>query len=192
LLTGACGCGDRPRVVVRDVMSVRNELVDAMLKITDEPSAKSVYSSEIKKLQKKWDESIRKRLEEWQAKINSQEKGIKRATPDLKAGQATDAVRSANPEFSEAEDAADEFRDEIKATTNRLNRQLKRIGEIFDKVRPGSKDEAKGLKDVLSSPPIFGTRVVGADNVDWGPPLRVFTVGYKPPPLYKHKGAVQE
>ncbi len=191
-LACACGCGDSPRVTDRDVMSVRNEFVDALLKITDEPSAKKIYDEDIKKLQKKWDEGgVRKRLEEWQAKINSQEKSLKR-TAGLKAGQETEAMRSANPEFFGAQDAAEDFESEIKATAVRLDRQLKRIGAIFDQVRTGSKDNVKGLTDVLTAAPIFGTRIPGGSDVDWGPPLRIMTVPMKVVPLYKHKGATKE
>ena len=193
LLACVCGCGDSPRVVNRDTMSVRNEFVDSLLKITDEASAKSVYNDEIKKLQKKWDEGgIRKRLEEWQVKINSEEKGLKRTAANLKAGQETDAQRSANPVFFEAQDASEDSEKEIKATAVRLDRQLKRIGAIFDKARTGSKDDAKGLTEVLTAATIFGTRVPGASEVDWGPPLRVMTVTFKTVPLYKHKGTTKE
>jgi hypothetical protein len=194
-LACACGCGDSPRVLDRDMICLRNEFVDALLKVTDEASAKKVYEEDIKKLQKKYDDGgVRKRMEEWQTKINSQEKSLKNASRNapLKAGQESDAMRSANPEFFEAQDAAEDYANEIKATSVRLDRQLKRIGAIFDQVRTGSKDNGKPLTDVLMAATVFATRVSGGNDVDWGPPLRVMTVAIKVVPLYKHKGAAKE
>jgi hypothetical protein len=183
LLTCACGCGDSPRAAVRDVLSVRNEFVDVLLKVKDEATAKDVANNEVKKLQKKWDDSIRKRLEEWQAKINSQEKSLKRNPGFSAKSGESETLRGNFPEYFEAQDAEEDKTEEIKATAKRLDSQLKRIREIYDKVR--SQADVKGLVDILAAAQIFGSRPLGSEDVEWGPPLRLSTVTIKTVPLRK-------
>jgi hypothetical protein len=196
----ACGCGDGPRVVVRDVQSARNELVDTLLKVTDEASAKQVADTDLKKIQKRWEEGIRKRLEEYQNKIRSQEKGLQRNVRFKavleKGGVVTrddfpTELQTENPEFFEAQDAEQDRADEIKATAKRLDSQLKRIGQLFEKLYRGSKSDVKGLIEVLTAAQVLGTRDQ-SNETDWGPPLRLVTVKITVVPLRKQKGATPE
>ena len=200
LLTCACGCGDGPRVVVRDVLSARNEFVDTLLKVSDEASAKTVSDIELKKIQKRWDEGIRKRLEEYQNKIRSQEKSLQR-NARFKAVLERGGVitrddfpkdlQNENPEFFEAQDAEDDRADEIKATAKRLDNQLKRLGQLFEKQFTGSKADVKGLIECMSAAQFLGTRDQTGET-DWGPPLRLVAVKITVVPLRKQKGATPE
>lgn len=55
LLLSAAGCGDTPHIIFRDAITLRNEVADVMLKVTDEESAKTVWDTQVGLLKKKWD-----------------------------------------------------------------------------------------------------------------------------------------
>ena len=101
-LGAACGCGDSPNMTLRDTLNARNELVDVLLKVNDDESARTASATEVKKIQKRWDDGIRKRLEELQKNLDSAERSVTRRRPsrssDGAAGNgapATERRRSA-------------------------------------------------------------------------------------------------
>jgi hypothetical protein len=103
LLAGAAGCGDPPRVVVRDTLTTMNEVADVLMDINDESTAKDVLKSQIEPLKKKW-ENVRKRQEEF-SKFDKEHK-------------------------TELKEALDGLMQERKATGARLKAQIARLNEI--------------------------------------------------------------
>src|SRR5271168_2634368 len=77
-LGAACGCGDSPNMTLRDTLNARNEMVDALLKVNDDESAKTASATEVKKIQKRWDDGIRKRIEELQKNLDTAERAVTR------------------------------------------------------------------------------------------------------------------
>jgi hypothetical protein len=50
LSLGVLGCGDSPQAVLRDAISLRNELADEALRVTDDASAKATREGRMKKM----------------------------------------------------------------------------------------------------------------------------------------------
>jgi chromosome segregation ATPase len=61
LSLGVVGCGDTPYDVMRDIITLRNELADEALRVRDEASAKATVEGRLKKMKDR-DERIKKRL----------------------------------------------------------------------------------------------------------------------------------
>src|SRR5438105_524041 len=100
LLGCVLGCGDPPRVVLRDTLTTLNELADIMLEVTDEKSAEEAVTTKIELLEKKWDK-VTKRQQEF-SRLDSEDK-------------------------KKLADAIEPLEGEEKATVKRLTDQMKRI-----------------------------------------------------------------
>jgi hypothetical protein len=88
LLLGAIGCGDTPRIIMRDVLTTLNELGDDLIEVDDEGTAKFVMKEKIEPLKKKWD-TITKRIEPF-SKFDKEQKdeviaALEALTPESKA-----------------------------------------------------------------------------------------------------------
>jgi hypothetical protein len=113
LIGCACGCGDSPRVMVRDAQTLRNELVDAMLKVSDEETAQTVLKEEVEKkdvgIKDRWAKLKKDRLDDYQTSgkvtnIRSMEKTLKNSL------EASATKNKANMRIKEAADEAAEKR----------------------------------------------------------------------------------
>jgi hypothetical protein len=62
LALGVAGCGDSPHLMVRDLISFRNELADEALRVTDDTSAKWTREGRFKKMKDRL-EYIKARIE---------------------------------------------------------------------------------------------------------------------------------
>jgi hypothetical protein len=118
-LLGVAGCGDPPRVVVRDTLTTMNELADIMLEINDESSAQDVLKTKVEPLKKKW-EKVRKRQEEFSKLDKEQKDELTQALENVKA--------------------------EGKAAGKRLKEQVQRITAIKDRTRGSTKSLTEAAK----------------------------------------------
>jgi hypothetical protein len=107
LLGAAVGCGDPPRVVLRDTLATLNEMGDAMIEVYDEASAEEALKTRIDPLKKKW-ENVKKRQQEF-TKLDKEDKVLLSA-------------------------AIDPLEPEEQATVKRLMEQGKRIKGIRDQL----------------------------------------------------------
>jgi transposase-like protein len=148
--------------MVRDALATRNELVDAFLKVTDEESAKVVLKQEAEKLQKHWDEHIRKRLEEEQKKINADEKGLKNAVNRVKEASEKDLTGTRGQgvaqmlaptlletfrDWRDAAIAVEDMSPEIKNTAKRQQEQVKRLKAVMEQEKTKGRPSAGGTTD---------------------------------------------
>ena len=147
----ACGCGDSPNMTLRDALNARNEFVDALLKVTDDDSARTVSATDVKKIQKRWDDGIRKRLEELQKNVDAAERAVtknrkNKAVLAGKEGPLPKLEREELPRIPEdlrdraetvviADEALEARHDEIKATARRMVEQMKRLNTIIDQLK---------------------------------------------------------
>jgi hypothetical protein len=147
----ACGCGDSPNMTLRDTLNARNELVDALLQVSDDESAKKVSATEVKKIQKRWDDGIRKRIEELQKNLDGAERAVTR-TRKAKALQAGNDgplpklqrdelpnifadLRDRAESLVIADEAMEAREEEIKATAKRMVEQMGRLTKLLDQLR---------------------------------------------------------
>ncbi|HEV2948545.1 MAG TPA: hypothetical protein VGX70_14310 [Gemmataceae bacterium] len=182
--------------MVRDTLTARNELVDVLLKVTDETSAKTVVDNDFKAIQKRWDEKIKKRLDDQQRKINAQEKALKRAFDRLpesrqnqiknaKQGLAKEDVGISSDlletfdEYDSAQEAVKKRAEELEATAKRLNTQLDRIDKLVQQLQrqnPGANRDERwpSLIAVLKYPEYYATfRDLESGASKWDAPFQL-------------------
>jgi len=175
--------------MVRDALAARNELVDALIKVTDEDSAKRVADNEVAKLKKRWEDNIKKRLDEQQKKVGSQEKALKRGFDRLLELQQSrkdlfgigredlkvnDDLQDTWSDYFQAQDAVTSRSQEIVATAKRLKRQLDRIEDIAKQKAQGTSNSK--LMEILKSPEVFATMGNEKGAFSWDAPLTLATI----------------
>jgi hypothetical protein len=131
LLVSATGCGDTPRVVLRDTLNTWNEAADCMVEIVDEDSAQEIMKGKVEPLKKKWD-GVTKRLQEF-SKFDKEQK--------------QDLLDTIEPLILEA-----------GAATKRLKRQADRISDIRNRL--AGKDSTN-LSAAAKIPDLFKLSYVG-------------------------------
>jgi len=202
MLLGTCGCGDSPARVVRDVQTTRNEFVDLLIKVTDEESAKEamVKDGPVEKLAKtKW-ENIKKRLDEAQREVQSQERSLKRTMTRLEeirtsqrqklqvgaGGNILKVPENEMDTFNEYWSSIEAVRNnvpEIEATAKRLKNQLSRLNNIIDQLRArqlaqgnaafDTTQRCPNLAALLKAPETFSTiRDTEKGTYVWGEPFK--------------------
>jgi hypothetical protein len=89
LLGSVAGCGDPPRVVLRDVLTTLNEVADSLLEVDDEDTATKVMTERIEPLKKKF-EVVKKRVENFRKFDKDEKKELAETIePMLPEGMAT-------------------------------------------------------------------------------------------------------
>jgi hypothetical protein len=117
LLGAATGCGDPPRVVVRDTLTQLNELCDSLVDVNDEKTAGDFLNLRLETLTKKYE------------KIRTRQQDFFRFDKDQKKELAEDITR---------------VLPEGDATGKRLEGQLKRIGGIANQLLKKATPTGKG------------------------------------------------
>lgn len=146
------GCGHTPYTIFRQAITLRNEMADTMMKVTDEESAERIYKTKFEPLKKRWEDFTHIAEKEFKEYDDKQKEGI---------GKAFELFLEEAKKTEERMIAQEE---RIKSLRQRLYQQMLQEQNITQPPFPSIDSEFPKLTQWLNVKGSFDVGKVWSDN----------------------------